>query len=78
MQTTWYLDDGLLVGTPSAVAAALDKLSSKLAAIWLHLNTSKCELLCNENLEVTVLDAILKRDLGAPSSMDHRTALLAR
>ena len=44
-----------------AVATALDKLASKLATIGLRLNTSKCELLCNEKLDMTVLDTILKR-----------------
>ena len=73
VQTLWYLDDGLLVGPPVAVATALDKLASKLATIGLRLNTSKCELLCNEKLDMTVLDTILKRlphaswsYLGAP------------
>ena len=73
VQTLWYLDDGILVGEPTAVAAALDKLASKLAAIDLRLNTAKCEFLCNENMGMTILDSTLKRTpcaswsyLGAP------------
>ena len=40
----WYLDDGLLIGDPSNVGRALEMLSTRLEAIGLSVNFSKCEL----------------------------------
>ena len=41
---SWYLDDGLLVGTASAVQHALSTLKTDLERIGLHINAGKCEV----------------------------------
>ena len=40
----WYLDDGTLIGTPEQIQAALQDLSSGLAAVGLSINRSKSVL----------------------------------
>ena len=42
--STWYLDDGVLVGTAAQVLAALRTLKDSFAAIGLEINLKKCEL----------------------------------
>ena len=42
--SSWYLDDGLLVGSPDRICAAMATLSPKLASLGLKVNTSKCEV----------------------------------
>lgn len=41
---SWYLDDGLLVGSPDAVSKAFRILKDDLGAIGLHVNQRKCEV----------------------------------
>ena len=41
---TWYLDDGLLLGDPQAIAAALNTLIQDMGELGLQLNLNKCEL----------------------------------
>ena len=43
---TWYLDDGILVGTPTALSSFLDVLQLQSPSYGLHPNLSKCEVLC--------------------------------
>jgi hypothetical protein len=59
---SWYLDDGLLVGTAEAVRTAFSMLSADLQSIGLRVNASKCEvwgpeahLLAHACPEVTML-----------------------
>ena len=40
----WYLDDGILVGTPSALSSFLDDLQLRGPSYGLHPNLSKCEV----------------------------------
>ena len=40
----WYLDDGILVGTPSALSSFLDVLQHHDPSYGLHPNLSKCEV----------------------------------
>ena len=40
----WYLDDGILVGTPSALSSFLDVLQLRGPSYGLHPNLSKCEV----------------------------------
>ena len=40
----WYLDDGILVGTPSALSLFLDVLQRQDPSYGLHPNLSKCEV----------------------------------
>ena len=40
----WYLDDGILVGTPSALSSFLDNLQLQIPFNGLHPNLSKCEV----------------------------------
>ena len=40
----WYLDDGILVGTPSALSSFLDVLQYQGPSYGLHHNLSKCEV----------------------------------
>ena len=40
----WYLDDGILVGTPSALSSFLDDLQLQGPSYGLHPNLSKCEV----------------------------------
>ena len=44
VRNSWYLDDGLLVGTAQAVQTALSTLTTDLPGIGLHVNTRKCEV----------------------------------
>ena len=39
---SWYLDDGLLVGSPDSVCHLLQRLRPALADVGLHLNLGKC------------------------------------
>lgn len=55
----WYLDDGVLGGTPETIATELNTLRGKLLDIGLQINTAKCE--------VTFL--------GKRGSQQHRDAL---
>ena len=41
---TWYLDDGLVVGSPERVAAFLGALFLALPQVGLELNLRKCSL----------------------------------
>ena len=41
---SWYLDDGILVGTPSEVFDYLGRLQVALSNVGLHLNLGKCQL----------------------------------
>ena len=41
----FYLDDGVMCGSPQAVADALATLSLRAARVGLTLNLSKCELI---------------------------------
>ena len=40
----WYLDDGILVGTPTALSSFLDGLQLRGPSYGLHPNLSKCEV----------------------------------
>ena len=40
----WYLDDGILVGTPSALSSFLDVLQLRGPSYGLHPNLSRCEV----------------------------------
>ena len=40
----WYFDDGILVGTPSALSSFLDVLQHQGPSYGLHPNLSKCEV----------------------------------
>ena len=40
----WYLNDGILVGTPSALSSFLDDLQLRGPSYGLHPNLSKCEV----------------------------------
>ena len=40
----WYLDDGILVGTPSALSSFFDVLQHQGPSYGLHPNLSKCEV----------------------------------
>ena len=41
--STWYLDDGLLVGSPEQVLSAFAFLRAEFESRGLHINTAKCE-----------------------------------
>ena len=43
----WYLDDGLLAGTPDAVQKDLSYIVRTASEIGLSVNITKCEILCN-------------------------------
>ena len=42
--STWYLDDGILIGSPEKVAEAFTKLRQGLAERGLVINEFKCEI----------------------------------
>ena len=41
---SWYVNDGLLVGEPTRVGAALAHLQAAFAAVGLSVNLAKCSL----------------------------------
>jgi hypothetical protein len=44
MWSSWYLDDGILVGSPDKIQAALSYLETQSAQLGLALNRRKCVL----------------------------------
>ena len=51
----FYLDDGVLCGSPEAVSEALATLSQQAGLVGLHLNVNKCELVAMANTAPTGL-----------------------
>ena len=47
LQQIWYLDDGLIFGSPDAVGRALLKFTELLKQLDLEVNSAKCELYAN-------------------------------
>ena len=41
--SSWYMDDGQMVGTPDALEAALQTLAARCPTVGLRLNVAKCE-----------------------------------
>ena len=44
MWESWYLDDGIIIGSRDAVLQYLHTLHGALLRVGLHLNPSKCKL----------------------------------
>ena len=77
----FYLDDGVIAGTPEAVSAALATLTQKAGELGLNLNLGKCELIATadtapDSLPNLFPDALL-RDLqpGSPTLGRSRVLL---
>ena len=65
----FYLDDGVVCGSPQAVSEALATLQQSAAALGLSLNLGKCELVAAADTAPAGLDAkfpaaLLADDLG--------------
>ena len=61
--TFFYLDDGVVCGSPQAVADALATLSHRAGQLGLSLNLGKCELVSAAEVAPAVLDRLFPREL---------------
>ena len=58
----FYLDDGVVCGSPQAVSQALARLQERAGALGLSLNLGKCELVCTRDAPPAGLDRLFPRD----------------
>ena len=46
----WYLDDGVLAGSTSAVLRALDLIQELGPSLGIHINSAKLECFCHQGI----------------------------
>ena len=67
-QNDWYLDDGILAETTSAVSRALDIIQNLGPDLGIHVNLQKCELFGKDkSFYNPILQYPTFQDFGSPS-----------
>ncbi|KAL5516332.1 hypothetical protein EMCRGX_G001626 [Ephydatia muelleri] len=70
----WYLDNGALAGTRSAVLCALHLIEELGPALGLHVNLAKCEMFSRRGNTSFLPEAYCKAECSTKSPSDSPTS----